>query len=293
MGGSALALHQRWKRRAVASRGRHRACTPRHYSDAQPGRRHTHGLHGARPPPAKLKRTVASSGRFIECSSCRDRHMPPAARTQIARQAPSAGVGWGGGSRRTDGTARARPSAIATRCWRHTHGPYGAHAPPAPAGGGCRVARAAQRVLVALRSRRAAGGMHMGRTARTLRQRRKRRAVASRGRYSVCSSRRDRRAAGGTHMGRMEHSLRPQRLGSGVVSRCGTARARPAAIATRRLRHANGILGARHPPALAREDGRVARAAQCVPDPPRLQCSAGCTHIGRTARTLRQRRLGG
>ncbi len=44
--------------------------------------------------------------------------------------------------------------------------------PPAAAGKGCCDARTAQRVLVPPRSRRAAGGTHMGRQVRALRQQR-------------------------------------------------------------------------------------------------------------------------
>ncbi len=71
--------------------------------------------------------------------------------------------------------------------------------PPAPAGEGGRVARAAQRVLVPPRSRRAASGTHTGRKARPPRQRLLGRAVASRGRHSACSSRRDRDAPPAAH----------------------------------------------------------------------------------------------
>jgi hypothetical protein len=114
--------------------------------------------------------------------------------------------------------------------------------------------RAAQGVLVPPRSRRAAGGTHMGSTARALRQRRLGRAVASLGRAG------------------------------------GTASARFAAIATRRRRPTHGPHGARPPPAPAGEGGRcVARAAQRVLVPPRSRRAAGGTHMGRTASALRQR----
>jgi hypothetical protein len=59
--------------------------------------------------------------------------------------------------------------------------------------------RAAQRVPVPQRSRCAAGGTHIGRTARALRKRRLGSVVASRGWHSACSSRRDRDSQPGAH----------------------------------------------------------------------------------------------
>jgi hypothetical protein len=175
---------------------------------------------------------------------------------QQADRTPSASDGWGGRSRRAGVTASARPAAIATRRRRprHTNEPHGEHPPPAPAGEGGRVAKAAQRVLLPPRSRRAAGGTQEphGAAGRALRQRRLGRAAASRGRRSACSSRRDRDAppAANTWAARGASSAcagwggRSHRAG-------GTARARPAAIATRRLRHTHGPFGALPPPATA------------------------------------------
>jgi hypothetical protein len=86
---------------------------------------------------------------------------------------------------------------------------------------------------------------HMGCTARTLRQRRLGRAVTSRGRHSVCSSRRNRDAPAAAHTWAARRAPpassdwggRSRRLG-------GTACASPAAIATRHLRHTHGPHGA-------------------------------------------------
>jgi hypothetical protein len=65
-----------------------------------------------------------------------------------------AGRGW---LRRASGTVRARLAAIVTRRWRRTNVPPSAGPPPAVAGEGGRVARAAQCVLVSLRSRLVSG----------------------------------------------------------------------------------------------------------------------------------------
>jgi hypothetical protein len=127
------------------------------------------------PRQCRLGRAVASRGRHSACSSCLDRDAPPAAHTWAASRARSVSAGWAGRSHRAGGTARARPAAIATRRQRITHGPHGARPPPAPAGEGGRVMRAAQRVLVPLRSRRA--GSCTRRSAH-FRQRRLGRAVA-------------------------------------------------------------------------------------------------------------------
>jgi hypothetical protein len=159
---------------------------------------------------------------------------------------------------RAGGTARARPAAIAMRSRWHTHGPHGACPPPAPAGEGGRVA-------------------------------------PSRGWHSACSSRRDRDAplAAHTWAARRAPSASAGRGGRSRRGGC-TARARPAAIATRRRRYTHGPRGACPPPSPAGggwSHRSVARAAQHVLVPPRLR-RAGCsTHMGRTARALRQRRL--
>jgi hypothetical protein len=101
-------------------------------------RRAARGTHTGRTARALLQRllwrAVASRGRHSACSSRRDRVPPSAAHTRAARRIPSASACCGGWSRRAGGTARARPAAIATRRQRHTHGPQGAHPPPAPAG---------------------------------------------------------------------------------------------------------------------------------------------------------------
>jgi hypothetical protein len=165
-----------------------------------------------------LRRAVASRGRRSVCSSRRARDAPPAAHAWAAR--------------------RARP-------------------PPAPAVGGGRIARVAQRPP-SRRERDTPPAAHAwaARRARALGQRWLGRAVASRGRHSVCSSRRARDAPPAAHM---------------WAARCTP---RPAAAR-------GGGWG-----------GRVARAAQRVLVPPRSRCAAGGTHVGRTARALRQRRLG-
>jgi hypothetical protein len=88
-------------------------------------------------------------------------------------------------------------------------------------------------------------------TARTLRQRRLGRAVASRGRHRACPSRRDRDAQPAAHT-----------------------------RAARRTQSASAGWGGR-----SRRAGGTARVV-----PPRSRCAAGGTHTGRTARALRQRR---
>ncbi len=65
----------------------------------------------------------------------------------------------------------------------------------------------------------AAGGTHMGCTAGALSRRLLRRAVATRGRHSACSSPRSRCASGGTRVGRMARALRQRRQGRAVASR--------------------------------------------------------------------------
>jgi hypothetical protein len=178
----------------------------------------------------------------------------------------TASASWRGRSRRAGGTARARPAAIATRRRQHIPGPHGAQPPPAPAEEGGRVARAAQRVLGPRRSRRAAGGTHLGRTARTLSQRPGRlgKAVASRGRHRACSSRSDRDAPAVAHSWAAQRAPSASTGWGGPSCRTGgTEHARPAAIATRRLRHTHEPHGARPPPAPAEEGGCVARHRTC------------------------------
>jgi hypothetical protein len=154
----------------------------------------------------RLGRAIASRGRLSARSSHRDRDAPPAANAWAARRAPSTSAGWGGRSRRAGGTARARPAAIATRRRRHKHGPHGVCPPPAPAGGGDRVA---PRACSSPCNRDALPGTHTwAADSRAFHQRRLGRAVASRGRLSACSSRRDR------GMPRAAHTWAARRLSS-------------------------------------------------------------------------------
>ncbi len=91
----------------------------------------------------------------------------------------------------------------------------------------------------------AAGGTHMGRTAGALSRRRLRRAVASRGRHSACSSRRARDAPPSAHAWA---ALRAPSASAGRGGRSrrtsGKARARPAASVTPCRRHTHGPHGA-------------------------------------------------
>jgi hypothetical protein len=161
--------------------------------------------------------------------------------------------------------------------------------------GGGRGLRAAQRVHVALRSQCAAGGTHIGRRARVLRQRRLGRVIVSSGRHSACSSRRTRdappAAQGGTHTGRTARALRQRRLGRAVALR-GRHRShcdcdeQPAAHTW-----------TAHPSASSGRAGVVGRAVasrgrHSVFVPPRSRCAAGGTRMGRVAHALSRRRPG-
>ncbi len=218
MSRTAHALCQRRLGRAVASL-RRAGCTARARPAAIATRRwrHTHGPRGALPPPAPAGeggRVAPSRGRHSACSSRSARDAPPAAHTWAARRTPSASAGRGGQARRS-------------------------------------VARAAQRVLVPPRSRRAAGGTHLGRTA------------VMRAKHRVFVPPRSRRAGSGTHMGRTAYALcqrRPGRVVASLGRAGGTALARPAALAMRQQRHTRGLHGASPLPAPAGEGGRVARS---------------------------------
>ena len=209
----ARVLCRPWLERSVASRERHGACLSRCDRDA-PVAAHTHVTPGAGTPPAMAGevrrvgggahtcaaqrrpsagrgggeggggRLVASRERHGACSSRCDRGAPALAHTCAIPGGPSACRGWGGRSRRASGTERARLAAIATRRRRHTHVLPGAGPPPAVAGeGGC-VARAARCVLVSLRSRRVGGGTPMCRPRQALHRPWLGRAVVSRERHA-------------------------------------------------------------------------------------------------------------
>ncbi len=158
-----------------------------------------HAVNTAGEKERAVGRADASRGRLRACSSRPDRDTPAAARKRAARR-------------------------------------HAVHSPPAPAGRGRRVTRAAQRVLVPPRSPHAAGVTHLGR-----------------------------------------------------VAKGGTARARPAAIATRRRRHTHGPHGARPPPAPAGECRRIVLAAHHMLGPPRSRRAAAGTHMGGSALALHQR----
>jgi hypothetical protein len=103
------------------------------------------------------------------------------------------------GASDTRRSMRARTAAIARRRWRHTHGPPGALPPPERAGGG---------------------------------------AVATSGRHRSCSSQRGRDAPLAAHTWAARRAPSSSDGWGGRSRRAGgAARARPAAIATRRWRH--------------------------------------------------------
>ncbi len=115
-------------------------------------RTEAHAVNTSGEKARAVGRAVASRGRHRACSSRRDRDAPSAAHTWAARRAPSASAGWGGGSRRAGGTARARPAAIVTRRLRYTHGPHARRTPSVRRRANNCVARVAQRVLFPPRS---------------------------------------------------------------------------------------------------------------------------------------------
>jgi hypothetical protein len=130
--------------------------------------------------------------------------------------------------------------SVATCRWRYLHVPPEAGPPLAVVGEGGRDARAAQCVLVSLRSRRAGGGTRVCRPARVLCRPWLERSVASRERHGACLSRCDRDA--------------------------------PVAA------HTHVTPGAGPPPAMAGGVRRVARAARCVLVSLRPRRASGGTH---------------
>jgi hypothetical protein len=172
-------------------------------------------------------------------------------------RAPSCSDGWGrwaGRSQRSDGTARFRLAAIATRRWRPTHEPPSAQPLPVTAGEGGRDARAAQRVLVPTRPRRAAGG-------------------ASRSRPALVSSSSD---SWGGRSRRADSTARASRR----------VRDAPLLARTRATRSVCRL------PVTAGEGSSDARTVWRVLVSTRSRRASDGTHMGRLARALLQRRLG-
>ena len=161
MASSSSAIVLRRRRQVMLPRGE-RLCPPRSCLAAIATRRWRckHVLPGACPQSA----VAAGGGRVARAARgvqvCHNGVTPMAAHTCAARRLSSAGRGWGGQSRRTSCTGHAGLAAIATRRWRHTRVLPGAGSPPAVAGEGSRIVRAARGVQVSQRSRRANGGTH-------------------------------------------------------------------------------------------------------------------------------------
>jgi hypothetical protein len=229
------------------------------------------------------------------CSARCDRDPPDVAHTWAARCMSAAGRGRRGQSRRTSGT-----NACLARCNRHAQGAAHAGAamrtstPPAVAGRGSRVARAARErarlAAIATCSMRhtrgpssvhpAAGRGRRGRSRRTS------------GTETLLGLLRSRRAECGTHVGRPAHLLRRLRQAGAVASReRARGRAGLVAIASRRMLRTRGLLcphpttGSGRRVRSRRTSGTGTCSARCVRD---ARCT-GCGTRVATGLTTRRR----